>query len=397
VTERARTSSTAPSSIAPRLSRGLAHVVVLTAIACSAGANANTSAQKARLEALLADVEARRADLRTLEGEERSLFVTIGDLDRALFELDRAFDDARVRKEELDEEAARIDIELARDVEREREVALRLEKRLRALYVLGDAGAIRHLLGAETFEDLAYRRRLLTSLAENDALLAREHTRIVTSVREKREQLTAARDEMAMLASKLEEERVASAAARLDRALMMKRIDGEKELLARTLRELLTEERAVRQELTRLTKTSMSSSTKAGTGTLLKRGGLLRPVEGSVLRAFGTVREAGTGASLTSNGVHLKAALGTPVQAPADGRVAHTGWLRGYGRMIIVDHGGGVHTLYAHLQRETVEKGEMVTRGQTIGFVGDTESFDGAELYFELRKNGRPRDPTPYF
>jgi septal ring factor EnvC (AmiA/AmiB activator) len=321
----------------------------------------------------------------------------VGDLDRALYALDRAFDDVRVRKEELDEESARLDAELARDVAREREVAERLEKRLRALYVLGDGGAIRHLLGAETFEDLAYRRRLLTSLAENDALLAREHARITASVREKRAQLTAARDELVMLTAKIEEERAASSAARHERAELMKRVDDEKELLARSLRELLVEERTVRQELERITRTSVPPKSQKGARALLKRGGLLRPVAGSVLRAFGVVREAGTGASLTSNGVHLKAPLGTPVQAPADGRVAHTGWLRGYGRMVIVDHGDGVHTLYAHLQRETVEKGEIVTRGQTLGFVGDTESFDGAELYFELRKNGRPRDPAPYF
>jgi len=358
---------------------------------------ADVTAQKERLAALLADVDARRADLKKLESEERSLVATLGDLDRALYELDRAFDDVRVRKEELDVEAARLDEELAVDVAREREVGERLEKRLRALYVLGEAGAIRHLLGAETFEDLAYRRRLLASLAENDALLAREHARVVAKVREKRARLDDAREELLMLTTKIEEERVARAAARSERTALMKRVDGEKELLARSLRELLVEERTVRQELDRITRNSVSPSAKPGSPALLKRGGLLRPVDGSVLRAFGVVRESGTGASLTSNGVHLRAPLGTPVQAPADGRIAHTGWLRGYGRMIIVDHGQGVHTLYAHLQRETVEKGELVTRGQTIGFVGDTESFDGAELYFELRKNGRPRDPLPYF
>jgi len=390
--------SEGPSRPTTRRARALAVVVTALLLAPSArgDAKAEAAAQRARLDAVLADVAARRADLKDLEREERSLVVTLGELDRALFELDRAFEEARARSAALDEVAVRLDAELATDEARLVEVEARLLRRLRALYVVGDAGAIRHLLGAETFEDLAYRRRLLTTLAEDDARLLEERARAVKSVREKKSALAAAREELDELTSRIEAERAASTQARADRAAFLKRVDSERELLARTLRELLVEERAVTSELARLTAKSAGPPRATSKG-LLKKGGLLRPVDGPVVRAFGTVREAGTGASLTSNGVHIKAPMGTPVQSPADGRVVHTGWLRGYGRMVIVDHGDGVHTLFAHLSRENVEKGEQVTRGQTLGFVGDTESFDGAELYFELRRNGRPRDPVPSF
>ena len=99
---------------------------------------------------------------------------------------------------------------------------------------------------------------------------------------------------------------------------------------------------------------------------------------------------------LVSNGIHVRVAAGTPVGAVADGRVVHTGWLRGFGQIVILDHGEGHHTLSAHLAKVLVKRGDRVKRGQTVALSGDTESMNGPKLYFELREDGRPRDPLPY-
>ncbi|MGQ0506891.1 MAG: murein hydrolase activator EnvC family protein, partial [Myxococcaceae bacterium] len=87
----------------------------------------------------------------------------------------------------------------------------------------------------------------------------------------------------------------------------------------------------------------------------------------------------------------------TPVLAVAQGKVAYAGWMRGYGNLIIVDHGDGFHSLVAHLADLQRGANEPVLPGDVLGTVGDTGSLKGAYLYFEIRQRGLAVDPTPWF
>jgi murein DD-endopeptidase MepM/ murein hydrolase activator NlpD len=93
-------------------------------------------------------------------------------------------------------------------------------------------------------------------------------------------------------------------------------------------------------------------------------------------------------------GTDFRGKHGTPVLAAGDGVVRKTGWVGGYGNMIQVDHGGGVITAYAHLQRFLVRPDEVVVAGQPIGRMGATGHTTGPHLHFEVRLDGRPVDPT---
>ena len=95
-------------------------------------------------------------------------------------------------------------------------------------------------------------------------------------------------------------------------------------------------------------------------------------------------------------GVDIAARRGEEVLAVAPGRVAHAGWFKGYGNLVIVDHGEGFHTLVAHLASMTSAAGEDVQTGSVLGTVGDTGSLKGAYLYFEIRENGKPLDPKSW-
>ena len=95
-------------------------------------------------------------------------------------------------------------------------------------------------------------------------------------------------------------------------------------------------------------------------------------------------------------GVDIAARRGEEVLAVAPGRVVHAGWFKGYGNLVIVDHGEGFHTLVAHLASMTAAAGEDVEAGATLGTVGDTGSLKGAYLYFEIREHGKPLDPKAW-
>jgi septal ring factor EnvC (AmiA/AmiB activator) len=372
--------------------RGLLLLLALTSVTSVAQAQSPKEA-RVELDKLKQDLDAQRDALRDLDNKERSLLQTLGELDRSLSTLNEQLAAAKAREDErkLAVEQASARVQAAE--ERQASVRARLRRRLRALYVLGEGGAVRALIGAQSFEDLSYRRRLVEQLAHNDAALVREHARVTAEV-EKARETHAARLRDAELERVLVQERTELArVTREERGKAIARIDGEKELRVRVVKEIVERQRALGGLLHEVSKRS-GTRPRRGRGVL--REGLSWPVRGEVIRRFGTIRERDTGARLTSNGVEIRAGLGAPIGAAADGIIAHVGWLRGFGRIVIVDHGEGHHTLNAHLSSATVARGDEVRKGDTIGLVGDTESINGPKLYFELRARGRPKDPIPY-
>jgi len=112
---------------------------------------------------------------------------------------------------------------------------------------------------------------------------------------------------------------------------------------------------------------------------------------GVVSSSFGAKRGGGF-----HQGIDLQAPKGTPVMATADGTVVFAGRSSGYGRTVLIDHGAGWQTRYAHLKRIRVEAGKRVVRGQVIGTVGSSGRASGPHLHYEVLRHGVPVDPRPY-
>jgi murein DD-endopeptidase MepM/ murein hydrolase activator NlpD len=125
-------------------------------------------------------------------------------------------------------------------------------------------------------------------------------------------------------------------------------------------------------------------------------GGFVRPVAGPITSPFGYRIHPIYGTSILHAGVDIGADSGTPIKAAQAGVVVSAGWISGYGNATIIDHGGGVTTLYGHQSALGVSAGDKVSQGQTIGRVGCTGSCTGPHLHFEVRINGTPVDPMPY-
>ena len=127
---------------------------------------------------------------------------------------------------------------------------------------------------------------------------------------------------------------------------------------------------------------------------LLKAFPTLWPVKGYVTRGFHT-----TGGEKSADyhpGIDIAAKRNTPIGASADGIVVENTWDETYGYMIVIDHGFGIYTLYGHNARNLVSKGERVSRGQIIAFVGSTGKSTAPHLHFEIRENGVPVNPTDF-
>ena len=123
------------------------------------------------------------------------------------------------------------------------------------------------------------------------------------------------------------------------------------------------------------------------------RGQLPWPAEGRVVGEFGPQTHPRFGTETIRSGIDIQAPEGAPIRAVSGASVAYRGWLKGYGNLLVLDHGDGYHTLYAHASQVLVDEGDQVKAGDLIGRVGETGSVDGPRLYFEVRYQGRAEDP----
>ena len=115
-----------------------------------------------------------------------------------------------------------------------------------------------------------------------------------------------------------------------------------------------------------------------------------------MLTRFGMQRHPQFGTMVFRRGIEIQAREGESVRAVRDGQVAYADWYKGYGKLMILDHGDGFYTLYGNLSQLGLNKGDQVSRGQVLGLAGETGSLKGSKLYFEIRRNGEAQDPLQW-
>ncbi len=185
---------------------------------------------------------------------------------------------------------------------------------------------------------------------------------------------------------KQEDEKHALKSEKRAKDKLLKKIKEEKELKARVLNEL-------QESRNRLEGLIAGLKKYPGAGQF---GNIVWPIKGRIILSYGTVQGPEYGTKLISNGIDIESPPGMPVKACGDGEVVYADDFLGYGKIVLIDHKNGFHSLYAHLSRILVLKGEEVEIGTIIGKVGDTGSIRGSLLHFELRKNGKAVNPLNY-
>jgi septal ring factor EnvC (AmiA/AmiB activator) len=135
----------------------------------------------------------------------------------------------------------------------------------------------------------------------------------------------------------------------------------------------------------------------ADKGFSAQRGRLAIPVKGEILGQFGRHKHPEFNSFTVSNGISIAAPKGVEIRSVFDGQVIFADYFKGYGNMVIIDHGGGYFSLYGHASHINRKVGSQVGRNDVIASVGDVDSTRGSMLYFELRHQGKPIDPSPWF
>ncbi|MBR0045141.1 MAG: peptidoglycan DD-metalloendopeptidase family protein [Synergistaceae bacterium] len=180
----------------------------------------------------------------------------------------------------------------------------------------------------------------------------------------------------------------------------IKNIQREKALAEKASREAEEAQRAVGRTITNLMnrKKAMQAQQKKQSTDYFKGSGTMLdwPVSGLVSSKFGNRVHPMFKTKSNHSGIDIAAPSGTPVKAAASGEVLYVGWMRGYGQVIILDHGRNITTVYAHLSSTRVSDGQVIRAGSVIGGVGKTGNATGYHLHFEVRVNGKIQNPLSY-
>ena len=283
---------------------------------------------------------------------------------------------------------------------------LALSRRLQAMYkVHAQGGALPLLLSGDDPVARAVAVRHLTSLAALDARLIQEYRGTSDRLDDRRRREEARQRELADLKSDAQREQTdADRDATKRRVLLAKvrdertyheRMVGELTEATRRLEAFIGDLQAKQRRLARVPPPK-GAVVPPGVGFGTLRGRLPWPTEGRIIAAFGAQVHPRFGTRTFRNGVDIEANEGKDVAAVFGGHVVYTGWFKGYGNLIILDHDNEYYTLYAHMAEIGVKEGDDVRQGQRIGTVGDTGSLDGPRLYFEVRYQGKPQDPEQW-
>ena len=383
-------------------------VVVLLGVLAAPASGDNYSRKHAidarlqRVQAKLAWAERRQrelsAQLDSVNGRLRALSQRVGDVSTRLVTIEHAL---ALHQEKLDRLTELYKVETERFLSFKHQYGItveRLDQRLVDLYEGGEPSTMEVVLSSNSFSDLISRADYADSLRVQDA-------RIAGQIKPAKEEANAQRLRTqrfhAVVAAETRTIRVETEQVRsVERTLFLQK---HKLATARsTRREGLIQVKESRSEFIHevaglsaasaalAARIQGSSGSYSPSDTTPSAAGLIWPVNGPVTSPFGMRW------GRMHEGIDIGVPNGTPIHAAASGRVIYAGWMDGYGNLVAIDHGRGISTAYGHQSRIAVSVGQIVSQGQTIGYVGCTGHCFGPHLHFEVRINGTPVDPLGY-
>lgn len=374
---------------------------VLLVAALAGGALAQSGddveSKQKELERIRKEIEAHRSKSKQLQSQEKQTLKHLSDLDKDIDLSNRYLKRLSEQEQLLDERAGDLRVQIGG-----REIVLTqqeeaLAARLRQMYKRDPQYSWGVLLGAQSFDDALTRYQFMKLIAAQDARLINEFRDSKTQLEAESARLTESLQQVAAVKAEREAENAQLESTKKKRQTTLAQIRNEKSRNADAIKDLEKAQAQLQQLIDEIIARRVNDKDLPPSGEFASmKGRLPWPVNGSVIRGFGKHTHPKYGTVTMNNGIDIQAPGGTPIIAVAAGVVEFVDWIDAFGKCVILNHGGGYYTLYAHVSTTMVSQGQKIARGQAIAEVGDTASLQGYVCHFEVRQARKALDPTEW-
>lgn len=285
-----------------------------------------------------------------------------------------------------------------------------LNRRVRAIYMHGQLNYLEVILGANSFSDFANRVELLKRVIRSDYNLILEIQKQKAAIEAKKAQLEEDKRQLDALATEAEKTRQEIAKKKAEQQKVLDAAKSNKAAAAQmeqdlnaqlaSVRNLIQQRLAAAEAARQAAQQQAASDDEGGGGSddnyVQGTGAMGWPCSGPITSPFGYRTHPIFGTTIFHAGIDIGVDYGTPIHAADSGVVVYSGWISGYGNAVIIDHGGGISTLYGHNQSLAVSEGQSVSKGSVIAYAGSTGNSTGPHCHFEVDVNGSPVNPMGY-
>lgn len=326
----------------------------------------------------------------------------VNNINKNIYSLDQKINQSQVKLDELQAQMAGLNVnikatknkisEIEKDLEKNEEL---LQERLRVMYKTSDISYLEILLSSEDITDLLSNVNNIQRVVNHDKTLLDELEQSKQKHMQQKKSLEASKEKMSKIQKEMESEK-----------LLMEGNLGiqftEKHKIAQDIDKLRIQEEELQKESAAIERQIQSllakPTSKSSTQKNYSGGTMHWPlaVKGTITSGYGSRVDPLSGARSFHLGLDIAAPKGTAVYAASDGTVIFSGYKNSYGNVVMIDHGGGIVTVYAHNSSLVSRSGQSVKRGAVISKVGSTGDSTGNHLHFEVRKNGATVNPRNY-
>jgi septal ring factor EnvC (AmiA/AmiB activator) len=328
------------------------------------------------------------------------------DIIQRLNEVELALNKSRKRTAALKAEIKKLDSQINESTLASAELRKRIQanegyvaKRLVAVYKMNWLGKFHLLASADSMHEFIQRRAALERILAFDEKIRRD--------------LVKNQAEFKAVLARLEAHKTRKTARAADYEKQIRLMSRERSLRKKLLADIRSQKKLELAAIDALTQSAVELDDRikllntrtngaAGNKNISRlpfsahKGLLIMPVNGKIINLFGAYKNPKYNITNFRSGIEIKADTGEPIRSVFSGKVLYSSWFKGYGNMIIVDHGKNYYTVYAHLEEAFKAKGDIVETGEVIATVGDTGSMTGTKLYFEVRHHGKPMNPLEW-
>lgn len=349
--------------------------------------------------------------------EQENWQQVIEDVSAKLKQIQADLDAANARLQSIQTKQAEINAQIAQTqneiVKMEAYLKTRqdvLNRRVRAIYMHGQLNYLEVILGANSFSDFANRVELLKRVIRSDYNLILEIQKQKAAIEAKKAQLEEDKRQLDALAAEAEKTRQEIAKKKAEQQKVLDAAKSNKAAAAQmeqdlnaqlaSVRNLIQQRLAAAEAARQAAQQQAASDDEGGGGSddnyVQGTGAMGWPCSGPITSPFGYRTHPIFGTTIFHAGIDIGVDYGTPIHAADSGVVVYSGWISGYGNAVIIDHGGGISTLYGHNQSLVVSEGQSVSKGSVIAYAGSTGNSTGPHCHFEVDVNGSPVNPMGY-